>query len=214
MNKEIVVDTNTWKRKEIFDFFSNLSNPFYMISFRQDVTALYKYAKTNNLSFYYCMCFLCTKALNSVDAFNYVIRGDKIIHLEGRNPSFTDLKKGSDMFHIVTMELVEDMKEFVRLAKEKSDNQEVFIEMNKETDDLVYISTIPWVDITAVTNERDLANPHAKDDSIPRICWGKYIDVNGRLELGISIEVNHRLIDGVHIGEFANKLTELISCLK
>lgn len=31
---------------------------------------------------------------------------------------------------------------------------------------------------------------------------------------GISVEVNHRLIDGVHIGRFAEKLTERINGLE
>ena len=214
MSKGSFVDVNSWNRKDIFNFFSELSNPFYMVTFRQDVTSVYKYAKANNLSFYYCMCYLCTKAINSTDAFRYVIRGNEVYYLDGRNPSFTDLKDKSDTFHIVTLPLSEDIKTFCNIAKEKSLNQQVFIEMKEETDDLVYLSCLPWVDITAVTNERDLNSEEAKNDSIPRICWGKYIDVNGKLELGISVEVNHRLIDGVHIGMFARKLEELIKSLQ
>ena len=47
------VDLPAWKRKEIFDFFSHASNPYYMVSFRLDVTNLYSYVKQNHLSFYY-----------------------------------------------------------------------------------------------------------------------------------------------------------------
>ena len=38
--KEINMDL--WGRKEIFDFFSTVSNPFYMVTFRLDVTELYR----------------------------------------------------------------------------------------------------------------------------------------------------------------------------
>ena len=46
------------------------------------------------------------------------------------------------------------------------------------------------------------------------ITWGKYIrQENGRETLGLSIEVNHRLVDGVHLGRFyeslQNKINEL-----
>ncbi len=44
------VDHNAWERKEIFDFFSEMSNPFYMVTFRQNVTKLYKYTKQNHIS--------------------------------------------------------------------------------------------------------------------------------------------------------------------
>lgn len=62
---------------------------------------------------------------------------------------------------------------------------------------------------TPPTNERDLSAPDARDDSVPHIAWGKYTEEGGRLTLGISIEVNHRLIDGLHIGRFFAELTRL-----
>ena len=70
-------DRETWERKGIFDFFSGMSNPFYMVTFRQDVTKLYKYAKRNGISFYYALVYLCTKAINGVPAFHYAISIDK-----------------------------------------------------------------------------------------------------------------------------------------
>ncbi|MDO4467251.1 MAG: CatA-like O-acetyltransferase [Bacillota bacterium] len=207
------INIETWNRKEIFDFFSPISNPFYMVTFRQDVTDLYNYVKEKNLSFYYSMCYLVTKAMNQVDAFQYVIQEQEVYKIEGRNPSFTDLKENAEVFHIVTMKLEGTIDEFCLRAKETSENQKGFIDMNAETEDLLYISCLPWLDITGITNERDLLAPNAKDDSVPRIAWGKYVEENGRKVLGISLEVNHRLIDGVHIGMFAQKLSEEIQKL-
>ena len=65
------------------------------------------------------------------------------------------------------------------------------------------------MDVTGLTNERNL-DP---DDAIPRIAWGKYIDIDGRKHLHISLEVNHRFIDGVHIGKFNEALCRLIEAL-
>ena len=73
------------------------------------------------------MCYLCTKAVNETDAFQYVIRGDEIWHLDGRNPSFTDLKKGSETFYIVTMPMCSSLEEFSREAKRRSSGQTFFI---------------------------------------------------------------------------------------
>lgn len=98
------IDKKNWERREIFDFFSSVSNPFYMVTFKQDVTNLYNYTKNHGISFYYGLVYLCTKAINDVDAFSYVTERDEIFHLKERLPSFTDLKKGSELFHIVTMD--------------------------------------------------------------------------------------------------------------
>ena len=209
-----LVDKSSWARREIYDFFSGISNPFYVVTFRQQVSKLYRYAKQNGLPFYYAMIWLCTKAINTVDAFKYTIDEDKIYKLDRREPSFTDLRKDSECFHIVRASADVPLDVFCREAREKSEKQLGFINMSDEGDDLIYFSCLPWVDITAVTNERDLALPASRDEAIPHITWGKFITRCGEMELGISLEVNHRLIDGIHIGRFAEELTRLIDKLE
>lgn len=202
------VDKAAWSRRELFEFFSGVSNPYYMVTFRQDVTKLYHYVKQHGLSFYYTLIYCCTRAINQVAAFCYTIRGGEVYRLDERMPSFTDLKKGSKQFHIVTMPCRGSAEEFSRAARVRSENQQKFIDQALETDGLIYFPCLPWVDMTALTNERKLQAPDARDDSIPRLAWGRYNVIGDRVELGISIEVNHRLIDGLHIGQFAQTLTE------
>lgn len=202
------VDKAAWFRRELFEFFGGVSNPYYMVTFRQDVTKLYHYVKQHGLSFYYTLIYCCTRAINQVAAFCYTIRGGEVYRLDERMPSFTDLKKGSEQFHIVTMPCRGSAEEFSRAARVRSENQQKFIDQALETDELIYFSCLPWVDMTALTNERELQAPDARDDSIPRLAWGRYNVIGDRVELGISIEVNHRLIDGLHIGQFAQTLTE------
>ena len=209
-----IIDKSNWERKEIFDFFSGVSNPFYAVTFRQDVTELKDFCKVNGISFYYSLIYLCCKALLDVPEFGLRIRSGDIVELEKQLPSFTDLKKGSELFYIVTMPCEGTIAEFCENAKKKSSEQDFFIDSSGQADNLIYFSCLPWVEITAVTNERDLSSPNAKDDSIPRICWGKYTIENGRVYLGLSVEVNHRLIDGVHIGQFAKALSLRIKELK
>jgi chloramphenicol O-acetyltransferase type A len=75
---------------------------------------------------------------------------------------------------------------------------------------MIFFSCLPWVDITALTNERDF-DPN---DAIPRVAWGKYVEENGRETLGLSLEINHRFIDGLHIGRFAEALQRRIEALE
>jgi len=206
-------DYSSWKRREIFEFFSRMSDPYYMVTFRQDVTDLYAFAKNSGASFYYAMIWACTGAINDVDAFHIALRNGEPVYIADRRPSFTDLKPDSEQFHIVTADMDKDIRLFCRNAKELSLKQDFFIDLSAETDDLIFFSCLPWVELTALTNERDLSAPGARDDSIPRIAWGKYTEENGRKKLGLSIEVNHRFIDGIHIGRFAEKLSEIIGNL-
>ena len=102
------------------NFFSGISNPFYAVTFRQDVTELRNYCKERKISFYYGLIYLCCKALQDVPAFACRIRGENVVELGEQKPSFTDLKKGSELFHIVTLPCDGSIIEFCGKAREVS----------------------------------------------------------------------------------------------
>ena len=168
------IDYDNWERRQAYEFFSGISHPFYAVSFRQDVTGLYRCAKQQGISFYESMIWACTQAVNSVSAFRVAMRGGRPVELDMRHPSFTDLRPGEEQFNIVTMKHNTDLSAFCEEASRLRRTQDTFLDESKETDDLIYYSCLPWIDLTAATNERDLSAPHALDDSIPRIIWGKY----------------------------------------
>ncbi|MGN0764343.1 MAG: CatA-like O-acetyltransferase [Aristaeellaceae bacterium] len=204
-----MIDMTTWPRRGMYDYFSGVSNPFYSVTVQIDVTNLAAWARREGLSFYYALVYLCTQAVNRTEAFRYDIRDGQVALLDRREPSFTDLKPGAELFHIVTMPSGEDIRAFCREARQKSRAQEVFLDMAAEAGPLIYFSCLPWVELTALTNERDFD----RDDTVPRIAWGRWVEQNGRLKLGLSLEVNHRFIDGLHIGQFVRALEGLIAAL-
>ena len=114
------VDRTHWERAELFEFFSAVSHPFYSVTFRVDATNLYRYVKERHLSFYYAMGYLVTDAVNSVKNFRYAIRDGEVWLLDERIPSLTDLKPGSEQFHIVTLPKVGGIAEFCASAQARS----------------------------------------------------------------------------------------------
>ena len=191
------IDLTTWSRREQYALFSHSANPQYSVAFPLDVTPVYQYGKARNLSFYYAMIWLCTRAANAVPALRTSFdRGEPVL-LDRRVPSFIELQKGSDALKIVTMELEPTMDAFCAVAKARSEGQSALFGA-EERDDALYISCLPWVPFTALTNE----SSGDRDDAFPRVAWGKYLEQNGRKVLTVSLEVNHRLVDGYHIGQF------------
>ena len=207
------IEMAKWPRKEIYEFFLGLSDPFYMVSFKQDVSGLYDLCKRKGLSFYSALIWVCDEAINSIEAFRYAMVDGQLVLYDKRDPSFTILKKDQENFQIVTMDHDEDLESFCFKAKEKSEKQDFFIDMSRETEDLIYYSCLPWLDLTSLTNEKDLSNEKSRCDSIPRIAWGKYINDGDKKILTISMEVNHRFIDGYHIGLFSKRCAEIIDRL-
>lgn len=197
------IDQTEWPRRAHYELFSRMRFPFYNVAFPVDVTALYRHVKARGLSFYYALVYQSAAALNGVDAFLYKEREGRILRHDRLVPSFTDMKPGGDLFHIVTLELGPDMADFCARAKAESAAQTALIaDHGYPEDELIFMTCLPWMPITTLTNERDLD----VTDAVPRLGWGKYEEREGRKILTMSVDVNHRFIDGVHIGRFYQAL--------
>lgn len=198
-----IIDKETWPRRAHYDFFTPMSDPFYTLTFPVDVTPLRAWCRANAMPFYPAMVFAVTKAMEAVDAFHYKDRDGVIVRHDTLVPSFTDLKPGSELFQIVTVEAGEDAADFCRRAKAQAAVQTEFITSGPwDGDQLVYFTCLPWFPLTALKNEKDV-NP---SDSVPRAAWGRWEEKGSRTRLLLSLELNHRLLDGVHVGRFYEAL--------
>lgn len=197
------IEKETWPRKEHYNFFAPMSDPFYTLSFPVEVTALRNRCKAQGLSFYCAMVYAVTKAMERVEAFHYKDRQGEIIYHDRLVPSFTYLEPGGELFRIVTLEAEEDWMAFCRRARAEAQAQEAFITQGPwEPDQLIYFTCLPWFPLTSLTNEKDLC----PWDSVPRVAWGRWEEQGEKTMLNLSLELNHRLLDGVHVGRFYQAL--------
>lgn len=204
------IDLDNWDRIEQYRLFSAMAHPCYYVTFKLDVTRLRSYTREKAVSFYLGLTYLSAQAMNTIENFRYKIRGEEVVLVDKLIPSFTDMKKDSELFHIVTCSADGTLEEFCKRAKAESDAQTLFLAPHSYDDDaLLYVSSLPWMEMTALSNEGD----HNPNNSIPRVTWGKYVDFNGKFELNYAIEVNHRLVDGIHLGKFYTRLQALIHAL-
>lgn len=206
-----IVHLDSWPRREHFRFFSGLGFPFYNVTTSLDVTRLYAYVKAKDLSFYYALIYATLSVMNGLPDFLYKIRSDQIIRHEKLDPSFVTLDPEHHLLKIVNVPFGGSLEEFCALCAHLEASQvDWFPSQESEArDDLVYISCLPWFSFTSLTNEMDL-NP---DDSIPRITWGKYEQREGRLILSYAVQLNHRLLDGWHLGQFVQGVQSFLDQL-
>lgn len=50
-----------------------------------------------------------------------------------------------------------------------------------------------------------------KDNATPLFDWGKYYEKDGRIVMPVSVQAHHSFVDGIHIGQFAEKLQEYLN---
>lgn len=63
---------------------------------------------------------------------------------------------------------------------------------------LIRYSVLPWFDFTSIPHARDFS----REDSAPRITFGKITETDGRCTMPLSIHVHHALVDGLHVAQF------------
>ena len=153
------------------------------------------------------MIYLSTLSANLVEEFKFRIRDGKVFLHESLTPSFTYMdgkNTEDDLFKMVTVEINGDLNNFIELASVKSKNQkEYFIASDfANRDDFIYYTSLPWISFTHLSHTINLN----KNDSVPRLSWGKYYERDSKIYLPYSVQVNHALVDGIHIGRFKETL--------
>jgi len=208
------IDLDTWKRKGHYEFFHRMDYPQFNICMDLDISNFLMMTKQNGLSFYYSMVFAVTTVINEIENFKLRIREDKVVLHDKIHPSFTDMNNDEkdDLFKLVTIELNDDLYAFVKTAKEASENQKDYFGLDKliGRDDLIYITCIPWISFTHISHTISLN----KNDSVPRISWGKYYKQGAKTLLPFSVQANHSFIDGFHVGKYVHKLQTFIDEMK
>ena len=208
------IELSNWNRREIYAFFKGVSQPYYALSFPIDVTAVYDYKRAHGISFYYMMVYLCTKAINSIENFRYTERNGQIFLLDERRPSATDACPETGLFKMVTFPMQPDAVSFCHAAREISAAQTNLLNASDEGDDLIFFSSLPDLPTITYTNPHNYADPHEAEHNIPSVNWGQYVESNGRKTLNLTMEINHRFVDGHHAALFYKRLQAEIEGLE
>lgn len=137
-------------------------------------------------------------------------RGRPLLH-ERVNPSFTEPRADGELFKCVGVEWCEDLGEFLRRCGEASARQgdRFLLDSEEARDDYLYLSCLPWVDFTSVSQ----AGSFDRDDAVPHITWGKYAREGGRVTMPLSVTAHHAFCDGIHVGRFFDALQRMLDAL-
>lgn len=202
------IEIENWKRKDHYNYFKQLDYPHFNICGNLDITAFYNYIKENELPFFISFLYAASKAANDIEEFKLRIREDKVVEHETVSPSFTVMAE-DEVFSFCTSNFKNNYKDFKTntLNEIEKVKNNISIEDEPGRDDLLYITSIPWISFTSITHPIHM---HPAD-SIPRISWGKYFKENNKIRIPMSVQAHHALVDGIHIGQYFNMIQEILN---
>ncbi len=206
------IDVNNWNRYKQYKWFSSFSNPTFSINKEVDVTDLVKYVKNEQKSFFVCFLFILMKGLNSIPEMRIRYVNDKIIMYDDINPAYT-VMTNAGTFENVASKNQRSFELFYKTVKNDIENAKVQTKVKETYNDSklfneYYITCLPWIDFSAITHPI----PDDKESlSVPRICFGKYHERDGRYKMMLNITVNHAFVDGYPLSQVFVNIDNLLN---
>jgi chloramphenicol O-acetyltransferase type A len=199
LKKELDIDR--WNRKHHFNHFNALADPYFAVTIPFDVTLAYKKSKDTGSSFFAIYLHDCMKAINAVENFKYRIVDNQVFEYDVIHASAT-LSRADNTFGFSFIYFSESFKEFnTNIQNEKqriNDSTELYPPVNGLN--CIHCSALPWFSFTSQKEPFS-----GIKDSVPKFAFSKTYKKNDLLMMNVGVHVNHALIDGYHVGQFAER---------
>ena len=203
----MILDLETWRRREHFLLFRGYEKPHFSITATVDVSACYEASRGEGASFTLAMLFAAMQAANAVEAFRLRLREDGVWCHDtigiGCTVARPDRTFGFSYFAHET--------DFARFAAEGKNEMEraragTTLSDEREADDATLHATVlPWIRFTSFTNAM------RRGDSVPKLTFGKRYAEGGAWWVPVCVEVHHALVDGIDVGEFFEQLQDRLA---
>jgi chloramphenicol O-acetyltransferase type A len=198
------LDLASWGRRDLFEFFRGFDKPYFNVCTRLDVTKLLAHLRRRpNLSVSLAYHYFALRMANEIEPFRYRLREGKVLVHDVIHGGTTVLLP-NESFTLAYFDYEEDFGKFVseaqRAVEEARSGDGAF--RPKSDDARVHFTVLPWVSFTSFSHARNWG----REDSVPKIAFGKFTRENERTLLPISVEVHHALMDGLHVGRYLTRL--------
>jgi chloramphenicol O-acetyltransferase type A len=203
------LDVTNWSRRDLFEFFIAYDNPYFNICTRLEVTSLLEFLRQRpSVSVSLTYHYLALRVANEIESFHYRLKDGRVVIHEVINGGTTVLQP-NDSFTFAYFDYDEDFDKFISAATRsvhaaQSGSGPFSPDASENT---IHFTTLPWVSFTSFAHARNWG----REDSVPKISFGKFAKENGRTFLPISVEVHHALMDGVHVGRYLARLEDALA---
>jgi chloramphenicol O-acetyltransferase type A len=201
------LDIANWPRRDTFEFFRGFDKPYFNICTTLDVTNLVTSLKARpDLSTSLAYHYFALHVANEIEPFRYRLRSGQVLIHDVIHGGTTVLLP-NESFIMAYFEYDKDFEKFMTAAMRAVDEARSSGRFDpKPADDAIHFTVLPWISFTSFSHARNFG----REDSVPKIAFGKFTEQNGRVLLPFSVEVHHALMDGLHVGRYLARLQELL----
>jgi len=199
------IDFSNWNRREHFEFFSRLDEPFHGLITEVDCTWAYQHCKQHQISFFLFYLYQTLRAIHQVPEMRYRIENGQVYDYAQIDANAT-ISRSDHTFGFCPIQYHTDFAQFcehastsMRIVKESSG---LCLNEESQREDVIHFSAVPWIRFSGITHARQ----YDRKDSIPKISVGKCIEQAGKWTMPVACFVHHALVDGYHVHQFFQQL--------
>lgn len=193
------IDLEQYPRRSHYEFFRSLAYPYVGFTANVDVTKLVSAAKAHHGSTFLACLWAAAQAANSVPELRQRIVDEQIVEFEHCDTAHT-VALPDNTFCNCRTDCRMPLEAYLTVGREaqaQAMTRHGFISTQEDETGLIFASCVPWVAFTHVIQPAPIPA-----DTNPRIVFGKYIMERDRVLMPLSIQANHALVDGWHLGQF------------
>ncbi|CAM3840680.1 CatA-like O-acetyltransferase [Roseateles saccharophilus] len=203
------IPLESWPRRAALQHFRAMAQPAFSVTADVDVTGLRERAAPHGATPWLAYHHAALEAANGIDAMRQtMIDGGRGVREFGVIHASTTVLRDDGSFGFLTLPREASLAAFAEhgkagLARVRRASGSLFAgdepgDVSEQT--LVHMTALPWFAFTAFTHARG-----AGDDR-PKVAFGRFKAVAGRLLMPVAVDVHHALCDGVHVGRFFEQL--------
>lgn len=185
------------KDNHIKEWVNDMANTYKVIDEQTWERAMHCAVFRNSIEPAFCVTF-------EVDVTSFL--DGQVVLFDRIDTAFTYLNKETELFKVVNVPMADTLEEYVKLAAKIAMEQKEYF-TGPLGNDVFQCSPMPFLTYTHISH----TNSGKKDNATPLFDWGKYYEKNGRMVMPVSVQVHHSFVDGIHIGQFAEKLQKYLN---
>ena len=198
------LDLATWPRRDAFDYFRRFDKPYFNVCTRIDVAPLQRFiAQRGRGALALAYHFIALALANRIEPFRYRLDGARVrIHPQVEGSTTVLREDGS--FGFADLAFAADFDSFAAQAGAAIDavrsGRRPF-EPKPDDSARIHFTTLPWLHFTSFSHARNWG----REDSVPKLAFGRIDGDGARAWMPLSVEVHHALMDGLHVGQFVQE---------
>jgi chloramphenicol O-acetyltransferase type A len=196
----VFLNTDAWARREAFEYFRGFDKPYFNLCVRLDAAPLKAAAAARCASFTLASHFVALRLANLHEPFRYRLEGGRV-RIHAAVHGSTTVLRDDESFGFATLQHTADFTAFCaqgNAAMAAVRTRQRPFEPDVDEAALVHFTTLPWLHFTSFSHARNWS----REDSVPKIAFGRLQAEGERLWLPFSVEVHHALMDGLHVGRY------------